>query len=93
MYICISCNSVAHVSTMLPLYIAAVLSNRIMHLENKSVLFASKFYQIYILLSQGQRQNIQHHKMDSACLQHPLCHPLLRHGAIDIMLLISGILW
>ena len=44
-------NFFAPVSTILPLYIAAVLLNRLMLLENYSVLFASNFYQIYILFS------------------------------------------
>ena len=51
MCMCIRSNSVASVSTILPLYIAAVLLNRLMLSENYSVLFASNLYQIYILFS------------------------------------------
>jgi hypothetical protein len=48
---CIRGNSFAPVSTILPLYIAAVLLKRLMLSENYSVLFASKLYQIYILIT------------------------------------------
>ena len=54
MCMCIRGNSFAPVSTILSLYIAAVLLNRLMLSENYSVLFASNLYQIYILFSQGQ---------------------------------------
>jgi hypothetical protein len=48
---CIRGNSFAPVSTISPLYIAAVLLKRLMLSENYSVLFASKLYQIYILIT------------------------------------------
>jgi hypothetical protein len=48
---CIRGNFFAPVSTILPLYIAAVLLKRLMLSENYSVLFASNLYQIYILFS------------------------------------------
>jgi hypothetical protein len=51
MYICIRGNSFAPVSTILPLDIAAIPSNRLMFSENASVLFGSNLYQIYILLA------------------------------------------
>ena len=51
MCMCIRGNSFAPVSTILPLYIAAVLLNRLMLSENYSVLFASNLYQINILVS------------------------------------------
>ena len=51
MCMCIRGNSFAPVSSILPLYIAAVLLNRLMLSENYSVLFASILYQIYILFS------------------------------------------
>ena len=51
MCMCIRGNSFAPVSTILPLYIVAVLLNRLMLSENYSVLFASNLYQIYILFS------------------------------------------
>ena len=54
MCMCIRGNSFGPVSTILPLYIAAVLLNRLMLSENYSVLFANNLYQIYILFSKGQ---------------------------------------
>ena len=51
MCMCIRGNSFAPVSSILPLYIAAVLLNRLMLSENYSVLLASNLYQIYILFS------------------------------------------
>ena len=51
MCMCIRGSSFEPVSTILSLYIAAVLLNRLMLPENYSVFFASNLYQIYILFS------------------------------------------
>jgi hypothetical protein len=48
---CIRGSSFAPVFMILPLYIAAVLLNRLMLSENYSVLFAGNLYQLYILFS------------------------------------------